>query len=88
MALQQNYTTASGIELVDAYHRIDTFRGDRNNVRLGIGVYVNQQAREDGKAAAGFIELALPTPNTSANMFADAYTWIKTQPGFESAQDV
>jgi hypothetical protein len=87
MALQKNFTTESGIDLANAYFRIDTFRGDRNSVRLGVGVYVDKQKRDTGKPAVGSLEFILPTPNTSGNMFADAYAWLKTQEAFAEAAD-
>lgn len=87
MAIQKDFQTDSGIDLTNAYFRIDTFRGDRERTFLGVGVYVSQQAREEGKPPAGWLEFTLPTPNTSSNMFADAYTWIKTQEGFDDAVD-
>lgn len=88
MALQKDFVTESGFELKNAYYRVDTFHGDRNQVRLGIGVYVNEQMRREGKPAAGYLEYIIPTPNTSGNMFAEMYAYLKTLPEFDDAIDV
>lgn len=88
MALQLPYfQTEHGVEVEEAYCRIDTFRGDRTTVRLGVGIYVSADARQANKPAITQLEFILPTPNTEANMFAAAYAWLKTQPQFAEAVD-
>lgn len=87
MALTRQFTTPHGIDLPNAYFRIDGFRGDRNTVTISVSVYANAAAQNDGKPAIQALEFTLPTPNTSKNMFADAYNWLKTQDLFQVAQD-
>ena len=89
MALQlPSYTTEHGIELNNVYCRIDSFRGDREQVRLYVGVYVNKSKRDEQKPAIASLEFTLPTPNTSGNMFADVYKHLKTLPEFQASSDI
>lgn len=88
MALQKQHTTQHGIFLDEAYCKIDTFRGDRHNVRVGVSVYANHSVYSEGKPAIESLEFNLPTPNSSDNMFAEVYNYLKTQPEFDGAVDV
>lgn len=89
MALQlPTYTTEHGIDLQDVYCRIDSFRGNRHQVRLNVGVYVSKSKRDEQKPAIASLEFTMDTPNTSGNMFADVYTHLKTLPEFNGHSDI
>lgn len=88
MALQKDFVTDSGIELVNAYFKINTFSGDREQIHFTVGAYKDEQARLDGLPAAGVLEYIAPTPNGTDNLFKDLYVHLKTLVEFDDAQDI
>lgn len=89
MALTKQFATEQGLDLQNAYFRIETIRGDRENFRVGLSIYVSHQARLQGKTPIAQLTYTMPTPNISnQNLFAQIYTWLKQQPDFNNAQDV
>jgi hypothetical protein len=88
MALQKDFVTDSGIEIVNAYFKINTIAGDREKLHASIGVYKDAQARLDGKPPAGILEYVVDTPNSENNLFQDIYDHLKTLVEFDDAQDV
>lgn len=86
MALQNSLTLESGLELEEAYFKIDRFNGNRHAVSITIAVYLNGQARVDEKQPISSFEFVMDTP--TENMFAEVYSHMKTLPGFAEAVDV
>ena len=98
MALQKTITLSfSNMPFVDAYWRIEQFEGNRNFLTITVQAYedaasavVDPDTKNTARpplpgAAKSFL---LPTPNTSSNMFASAYDYLKTQEFFIDSTDV
>lgn len=88
MALQMQHETQFGLTLENAYVRILSFRGDRENVMVCAGFYASKEARDLEKPAIETTEFSLSTPNAEDNFFAAIYAHMKTLPQFTSAIDV
>ena len=94
MALQKTYNLENGLTATNAYWRIEQFTGDRNKLQIIVNAYTDSDAAvvdEETKATAKppvySKPFSFPTPNTSTNMFASAYEWLKTQDFFTDATD-
>ena len=99
MALQMNYTTPHGIDITNAYVRINNIKLQSSAraarepfLHIEVEYYASAQARIDEKTPVGITAVIGdydPATLVGSLSFTDScYTWLKTQPGFESAVDV
>lgn len=83
MALKKTITTPHGIEIVDAYHRVEAVRL-QGKTQIVFNVYV--YADPTKLFIAESIETA-PYDLAGGNPFAQAYDHLKTLPEFAGAAD-
>jgi predicted acetyltransferase len=101
MALQYYIEMSNGVTCTEGYLKVVTVTLDqqRNTARVLVGVYLSQEARQEGKTCLKYIpvtvtgddfttyfsDLALKAAGISP--VASAYTYMKTLPQFASATD-
>lgn len=90
MALQQTVTTKSGIEVQDAYVRIDSVNGNKQQLGIIVRVY-KDKAAADGNYA--YLENRYynfePSVETgSPNFIKQGYEHLKTLPEYADAVDL
>jgi hypothetical protein len=93
MALQKTVTTASGVQLTDAYHKITHLRWDEahpDRVRFTLCSYVGQAQADAGDPPVEKKEYALLSfdkAHVTDNIHTQAYDWLKdpiSQSGFDA----
>lgn len=86
MAILMNTSTDSGITVNQAYARIDSLVGNKNNLSIYVNYYVSAEAANSGlpsfkQSSHDFI------PNTEDRWDKQAYEFIKTLAEFNGAID-
>ncbi|MEK8128354.1 hypothetical protein WMW72_10610 [Paenibacillus filicis] len=90
MALQKKVLTDSGVEITQAYARIDTISGSKESVDITLNYYVSQLAVSEGKS---YLKQELYTfipsvEDESDNFIKQGYEHLKALSEFEGAVDV
>lgn len=91
MALKLARTTASGILMENAYHRIIAFVGgaSHDDMTVNVAVYLDQAAREAGKSWVEMdVRILVMDEAAEGNVFTDLYSKLKTLPEYAGAVDV
>jgi hypothetical protein len=85
MALQFEYTTNMGITATEAYVKINSFSGNKDDIEVHLSIYYNNAARLTNKSPIGglFMSLDLPNGGTMTQM----YSALKALPQFAGAVD-
>lgn len=84
MALKQNISTVFGIEVDDAYHRVEQVAlVNKSTISFSVNVYKNSEIKVCITSKFYSCEYTL----AGANPMAQAYTHLKTLPEFSSAVD-
>jgi len=86
MALKISISTSNvGVPFTEAYARINSFHGDKNQCQYHVSVSANADARQANaqEVASHAFYCATPTGNLMEGLYAD----LKNQVGFEDAQD-
>ncbi len=87
MALKLNLEYSDvGVGITDAYARITNWSGNKDQTQFTVEFYFNQAARETG--ARSVRTEAYHVATADAPDISGMYNWLKTQPGYESAEDV
>lgn len=87
MALQVTFNdNEKGLSLTGAYAKVENFRGDKDEVSFQVAVYVNEQARLDGKV--GISSHVFTVPYVDGMSIQTLYDYLKTLPEFAGAIDV
>lgn len=86
MALKISIPTSDlGVPFYEAYARITGFSGDKSRLQYQVCVSANAEARQ---ANAGYVAThAFYCPVPPSNIMDGLYADLKTQPGFENAED-
>lgn len=86
MALKISIPTSNlGVPFLEAYARITVFSGNKSQLQYQVCVSANAEARW---ANAGYVEThAFYCPVPQGNIMDGLYADLKTQPGFENAED-
>ena len=83
MALKKTITTAHGIEIADAYHRVEAVRlQGKSQITFNVYAYADPAKQFISES----LEVA-PYALTGANPIAQAYEHLKTLPEFAGATD-
>jgi hypothetical protein len=90
MALQKTVTLNNGLQVQNAYIRIDTVSGYKSNITISVNSYVSQQDFKDGK---GYLEQKFYNfiPNVeddSKNIFKQGYYYLKTLDEYKDSIDI
>lgn len=90
MALIQTITLQNGLEVQDAYIRIDTVSGSKNRLDISVKSYVSRDSFNSG---LGFLEQVtynfVPSvADGSHNFIKQGYEYLKTLPEYADAVDV
>ena len=82
MALKCNITTQSGVTINEAYCRAIDFSVGKTQMSFGIQVFADKE-----KSPVEVDRIAAPYDLNGKNPYAQAYTHLKTLPGFAGAVD-
>jgi len=86
MALKLSIPTSSvGIPFTEAYARITNIFGNKDQVQYQVAIYATADARQANAQEVAQHAFYCPTPQ--GNLMDGLYADLKTQPGFESAED-
>lgn len=86
MALQINYTSPEfGVSVQTAYAKIESFRGNINEVTFTLVYYADVLARTEGKSPIGGFVFSIPYQDGLT--YTSVYNYLKTLPGFTNAVD-
>jgi hypothetical protein len=87
MALQIEYTSPDyGLYAPAAYAKIETFRGNINEVHFTVLFYATAQARFEGKNPIGGFHFSMPYQDGMT--YTSVYNHLKTLPEFANSLDV
>lgn len=89
MALSKNMKLNNGLEICDAYIRIDTISGYKGGLDISVNSYVTQDAFNNGME---YLEQKIyhfvpSVEDNSANFIKQGYEYLKTLPEYISAID-
>ncbi|WP_242300242.1 hypothetical protein [Bacillus cereus group sp. BfR-BA-01448] len=85
-----NKNLPSGIIVNGSYARISNVFGTKNNLMFSIDYFMSREADKEGKSSF-YQESFQFTPDVkddAVNIFKQAYRYVKTVDGFQSAIDV
>jgi len=84
MALKKTVTTTHGLEVVDAYHRIEDVKFQGKDV-----IKFHVKSYKDAASAVPFsdVDFGCAYDISGGNPFSQAYAFVKTTPDFSGAQD-
>jgi hypothetical protein len=89
MAVLINYTTDSGIELTNAYAKIEHYHGrnsgDESHANYEVYLFASAGARSSNKAPVASFGFTCPTP--VGDILPALYADLKTQEPFTAAVD-
>jgi len=85
MALQIVYDTEYGINLLTAYAKVSTYRGDKATLNFEVLIWADLAARDGGKERMAQRMYSIPY---NQQVIADLYIYLKTLPEFTGAVDV
>lgn len=85
LKLDLNHTDI-GVPLAGAYARITNWTGNKDSTQFVVEFYASEEARHSG--ARSVRTEAFYVSTTEAPSLSDMYTWLKTQPGYDVAEDV
>jgi hypothetical protein len=90
MALKQNITLNNGLNIENAYIRIDTFSGSKKSVQIIVNSYISQESFNNG---IGYLEQNIYTftpdvSNTAKLVIKQGYEYIKTLEEYKDAVDL
>jgi hypothetical protein len=86
MALKLSIPTSSvGIPFTEAYARITNIFGNKDQVQYQVAVYATADARQANAQEVAQHAFYCPTPQ--GNLMDGLYADLKTQAGFEGAED-
>lgn len=93
MALQQTLQLQNGLTATNAYCRIDAVSATHNQQQgdvqfVSVMCYASQQAYQDGKSTIEHLHYVREYNDTENVTMGQLYAWLKTQPGFENAEDI
>lgn len=75
-----------GVPFAEAYARVTNVYGNKNTCQYQVGVSANKDARENNAQDVAQHAFYAPMPQDMPLLMA-LYAHLKTQPGFESAED-
>lgn len=89
MAIQKNIITESGLEIVDAYVKIDvlTYDNSEKTASISVNIYSDKSFSDESKP---FVERLYYKASLDANLnqLTQAYNYLKSLPEFEGAIDI
>jgi hypothetical protein len=86
MALKLSIPTSNvGIPFTDAYARITNIFANKDQTQYQVAVYASAEARQANAQDVAQHAYCCATPQ--GNLMADLYADLKTQVGFENAED-
>lgn len=90
MAISKNIILNNGLEVNNAYIRIDTINGYKGGLDISVNFYTSQGAFTSGK---GYLEQKMynfvpSVIDTSANFIKQGYEYLKTLDEYKDAVDV
>lgn len=90
MGLIKSITLNSGLEVNDAYFRIDSLHSDQVSCDITITAYISREAYLGGKAflSAERHDFKPETDDDAPNIFRQAYAYLKSVDDYRDAEDV
>jgi hypothetical protein len=77
--------TDIGVPLAGAYARITNWTGNKDQTQFIVEFYASEEARHNSARSARTEAYHVATPD--APSLSGMYAWLKTQPGYETAED-
>lgn len=90
MAITKTIVSDSGLTTLNAYIRVRTYNGTKENFVFILDIYKDQQSYQEGfKTITASKEYSFNPDNSgnSTNYIKQAYLFLKTLPEFISAED-
>jgi hypothetical protein len=88
MAIRLPYTVDStGLSLPDAYVRVTSYHGDKQQVIYSAEIYTDKAARQAGKEPLASNQYRAQLSDLTGAWFPSLYTDIKARPEFAGAVD-
>lgn len=89
MALSKTIKLSNGLEIKDAYIRIDTVNGFKNGIDISVNFYVSQETFNNGQ---GYLEQRMynfvpSVEDTAPNFIKQGYDYLKTLDEYKDAVD-
>lgn len=90
MALLSDFTASSGIEVPNAYIRIDSVGGTKSSCALSVSFYISKEAYDSNKFPIQTEHYSfIPSVEDGAeNFIKQGYEYLKTLGQFKNATDV
>lgn len=92
MGFLKTVTSSSGIEVADAYHRIDFLNGNQDNVDVFVTSYPSVEFYLSNKSAhpltTNKYTFKPDVRDESPNLFRQSYAHLKTLDGYHDVVDV
>lgn len=90
MAVQVDIQTPHGLTVQQAYVKVNSVGGSKQNAVIELFYYVNQEASVNGlePLMRTYHEFVPSVDNNADNFIKQAYTFVKTLPEFEAAIDL
>lgn len=90
MGIRKNITTASGLTVEGAYHRIKTVRGTNGGgIRYEVEVFLSEEAKNQGLAPLEQRLYNVPGDlQSKLGVITELYNIMKQEPEYEGAEDV
>ena len=89
MALSKTIKLSNGLEIKNAYIRIDTVNGFKSGIDISVNFYVSQEAFNNGQ---GYLEQRMynfvpSVEDTAPNFIKQGYDYLKTLDEYKDAVD-
>lgn len=90
MALEKKITLKNGLEVDNAYIRIDTISGYKGNLDISVNSYLSKKDFEDGKELLSqkFYKFSPETNSNSKEIWTQGYEFLKTLKEYEGSIDI
>lgn len=90
MGLLKDVKLESGINVSDAYHRVDVLRGNTEKIGISLDAYLSRDAFLAGKDSVNtsYYEFEPDVSDDAPNFIRQAYIYLKSIDNYEYAEDV
>jgi hypothetical protein len=88
MALQKNFTLNNGLEVPNAYIKIETLSSTKESATARIGVYVSKEKIQNGSVYEQYRIFTPDFTDEADNLWKQCYKYLKSLPEFAGAEDI
>lgn len=87
MAISIKYKSRFGLDVENAYMRVDQLSGNKSEMTAVFGLYANKEAAASGADAFDNYQFKFSPNLDGGNFIAQAYEGLKSMPDFANSQD-